>query len=383
MRRRRIVRTWIAILLTVSVAAARRSVLAQDAPPPVKETKKEKEKEKAEKEKPGKGQSTAGPAGTPQAPPTLLLSTDLPCSVSVDDKSVVKLTAKEMRPISIGPGQHILAATSEDGRLRWTQVVEAKPGQQVVQISLATAGLIYSDADFDRTMAGVWLGISDLKVAGAYASSILNRSWGFHNQTLSTALHTAHTYLKDQIEDLKKIAPSDAERKRMAEEVLQLAPNADKYIDLMTKAIAKAQEGNTWMGEASDMYAQARALEPTIVFPSNAIDLMRKSESFKGALPIDRQVTLGLASDPRDFNLGAEYYQSTPSVLAVVAKGGPADKLGFRAGDRVLSADGQPVKSVRDLKLALRANAGKTIRVVLERQGQQQQRDIKVPGELR
>src|SRR5262249_27479085 len=160
---------------------------------------------------------------------------------------------------------------------------------------------------------------------GTYASSILGRAWGFHNQTLSTALHTAHTYLKSQIEDLKKIVPSDAGRKRMAEEVLQIAPNADKYIDLMTKAISKAPASTSVMGKASDMYAQARDREPTIVFPSDAIDLMKKSDSFKEALPIDRQVTLGLASDPRDFNLGAEYYQSTPSVLAVVVKGGPAD----------------------------------------------------------
>jgi hypothetical protein len=386
MRRRRIVRMWIVFLMAAGVAVARQSVLAQEAPPPTKEQHKKTEGEGGQgKGKPGKGPAPVGPTGpvgAPQAAPTLLLTNDLACSVSVDDKKVATLTANETRSISVGAGQHILTATSEDGRLRWKQVVDAKPGQQVVEISLATAGTIHSNEDFDRTMAGVWLGISDVKVAAGYASSVLNRAWGFHNQTLSTALHTAHTYLKSQIEDLKKITPSDAGRKRIAEEVLQIAPNADKYIDLMTKAISKGQESNSWMGEAADMYAQARALEPTIVFPSDAIDLMRKSDSFKEALPLDRQITLGLASDPQDFNLGAEYYQSTPSVLAVVAKGGAADKLGFRAGDRLLSANGQPVKSVRDLKLALRANAGKTVRVVLERQGQQQQHDVKVPGEL-
>jgi C-terminal processing protease CtpA/Prc len=262
-------------------------------------------------------------------------------------------------------------------------VVDAKPGQQVVEISLATAGTLYSDEDFDRTVAGAWLGVSDLKVAAAYASSILNRAWGFHDQTLSTALHTAHTYLQDQIEDLKKITPSDAERKRIAEEVLQIAPNADKYIDLMTKAISEAQKANSWMGNPADMYAQARALETTITFPPDAVTFMTKSKSFKEALPVDRQVALGLATDPREFNLGAEYYQSTPNVIAVVVKGGLADDLGFKAGDRLVSASGQPVKSVWDLKLALRANAGKTVQVVLERQGKQQQRDVKVPAQLR
>jgi hypothetical protein len=371
----------VAVLLGLALAAVPVPALAlQEAPPP---TDKPKPKPSSPAPKGGQQGDRGGPAGPQQAPPTLLLSTDLACVVKIDGRQVTRLRDRDMQTIGVAQGQHLLEATSEDGRLHWKTVVDAKPGQQVVQISLATAGTIYSNEDFDRTMAGVWLGISDLKVAGAYAASILNRSWGFHDQTLSTALHTAHSYLTRQIEELKRITPSDPGRKRMAENVLQVGQSADKYIDLLTKAISEAQRANSWMGNPNDMYGQARALEPAIVFPSDALSTLMKSRAFQEALPPDRQVALGLARDPRDFNLGAEYYQSTPNMLAVVVKGGLADDMGFSAGDRIISVNAQAVRSVWELKLAIRANAGRTMEVVFERQGKQRQKKMNVPAQLR
>jgi hypothetical protein len=244
------------------------------------------------------------------------------------------------------------------------------------------AGSLSSSEEFDRTLARVWAGVSDLQVAGAYVQGILNRSWGFHDQTLASALHTAHAYLQQQIERLKKMSPGDPERRRIAQEVLQTAASADRYVELMTGAITEAQRSNSWMGKPNDMYAQARALEPMIVFPSQGLDTLRKSRVFRDALPPDRRAGLGLANDPRDFDLGAECYTSTPDAFAVVRKGGLADAMGFKAGDRLVSVQDQPLKSLWELKLAMRANAGKSITVVFERRGKQQQRTTKVPGHL-
>ena len=119
----------------------------------------------------------------------------------------------------------------------------------------------------------------------------------------------------------------------------------------MTKAISDAQKANSWQGEPGNLYAQARALEPSLVFPAAALATMKTSTSFKAELPVDRQVELGLATDARDFNLGALYYQSSPTILAVVTKGGAADKMGFKSGDRILSVDGQGDR----LRLAVQA----------------------------
>jgi hypothetical protein len=327
------------------------------------------------------GSGGGGGASQGQAS-VLLLVTDLACVVAVDSERVATLRAGEDRKVAVSPGQHLLTATSDNGRLQWKKVVDAKAGQTVVEINLAGGATIFSTEDFDRKMAQVWIGIDDLNVAAVYAEKALDKSWGFQNQYLSAALHTSHEYLKQQIEDLKKIVPSDTARKRMSEDVLKIAGAADKYIDLMTKAITEAQKANSWMGTPADMYSQARALKATIVFPPDALATLKTSKAFAEPVPADRRKEAGLGGDPRDFNFGVKYYHSEPKMLAVVVKGAMASDMGFKDGDRVVSVNGQNVASVWDLKLAIRANVGKKLRVVFEREGKQQDREVKVPSAL-
>jgi hypothetical protein len=274
-------------------------------------------------------------------------------------------------------------ALSSDGKLRWQETRDVKAGAQAVLIRLKDAKVVYSAEDFDRLAARVWIGIADLKLAGEYAASILDKSWGFHDQNLALALHTAHEFLKEQIEDLKTMDPPEVARKRMVESVLKIAAAADKYIDLMSKAITEGQKANSWMGTPNDLYSQARALEPKLVFPPEALAVLKSSKPFTEAVPVDHRAELGLTADARDFDLGAKSFQSTANMLAVVHKGGLAHELGFRAGDRLVSANGQLVSSVWDLKLVMRANMGKKIRVILEREGKREDREIKIPAQVR
>jgi hypothetical protein len=310
---------------------------------------------------------------------------DFACEVRIDGKSMVSLKANDEAPkdVSVSVGVHQIVALSSDGKLRWQGMWDAKAGSQAVQIRLKDAKLVYSAEDFDRLMARVWVGISDLKLAGEYAASILDKAWGFHDQNLAVALHTAHEYLKQQIEDLKKLDPPEAARKQMVENVLKIAAAADRYIDLMTKAITEAQRANSWMGTPNDLYSQARALEPTLLFPPEALGVLKSSKSFTDTVPVDHKPELGLPADTRDFDFGGKYYQSTPNMLAVVTKGGLAHELGFRVGDRLVSVNGQPVSSIWDLKLVMHANMGKKIRVIFEREGRREDREIKMPAQIR
>ena len=351
---------------------------AQELPPPEAPSKKPTPR-------PPRKTAPAQPGPQQQAPAqsSLLLSTDLACTVTINGTQKLRLGANATQSVAVSPGQHLLSAVSEDGRLKWEKIVETKgAGQQtVVKIELRDAAGTRPE-DFDRAAGRVWLAVTDLKVAGAYASSILDKSFGFHNQELSTALFTAHEFLKREMEEFKKFSTNDPVRKRFQDDMVQVAGTAEKYVDLLTKAIAAAQQANSWMGEPNNMYSQARALERTMVLPTEALETLRSSQAFKDALPVDRQVRAGLSKDPRDFELGADYYASTPRMLAVVNKKGLADDLGFKAGDHLVSAAGKPVTSVWDLKVALRENAGRKITLVYEREGRQQSREIKVPGNL-
>jgi hypothetical protein len=374
------VRRVVAALAVASSCALATPTPAQELPPPEAPSKKPT---------PRPPRKTA-PGPAPQQPQTqapaaasLLLSTDLACTVTIDGAQKVRLGANATQSATVSVGQHLLSAVSEDGRLKWEKIVETKgAGQQtVVKIELRDAAGTRPE-DFDKAAARVWLAVTDLKVAGAYASTILDKSFGFHNQELSTALFTAHEFLKREMEEFKKFTTNDPVRKRFLDDMVLVAGTAEKYVDLLTKAIASAQQANSWMGEPNNMYSQARALERTMVLPTGALETLRGSQAFKDALPVDRQVRAGLSKDPRDFELGADYYASTPRMLAVVNKKGLASDLGFKAGDHLVSAGGRPVGSVWDLKVAMRENAGRKVTVVFEREGRQQSREIKVPTNL-
>jgi hypothetical protein len=373
-----------AIVLSGGLAAA--VVLAQEPPPPeVQKIQKPKPRPKA-----GgaggtvtpSGQQTAGQSGQQAPPPLLLLSAEFACTFSVDGETVPPpLKAQELRRVNVLPGQHLLGCTGQDGALKWQKTVEAKPGQQVVEIKMSEVALA-SGEDFDRAVAGVWVGLSDVRTAGEYVASIVQRSWGFHDAGLSTALHTAGEYLKQKLEDTKRLTPSNPARRKLVEDSQRIGGIAAQYVDLMTKAISEAQKANSWLGNPQDMFAQARALEPSLVFPADGLAEMRQSKAFADAVPVDRRAELGLPGDKRDFQLGAKTYAGMPNVVAVVTKNGLADKMGFRNGDRILAVNGQTVPTVWDFKLALRQNAGKDVKVTFSRDGKEQQRDVKVPSSL-
>jgi len=355
--------------------------LAQELPPPDVKSKPKPRPKPPDKPATGSTGGAAASGAAPAAPPVLLLSPDLACSFAVDGETVASLRASELRRVNVTPGQHLLSCSAEGGKMRWQKTVEAKPGQQVVEIKMSEVALS-SGEDFDRAAAGVWLGFSDLRTAGDFVSSVVERSWGFHDPGLSTALHTAHEYLKQKIEDLKRLSPGNPSRRKVVDDCTRIAGVAAQYVDLMTKAITEAQKANSWMGSPNDMFSQARALGPSIVFPQDALELLKSSKAFAEALPIDRRPELGLPGDSRDFRFGATNYQGTPNVLTAVVKNGLADKLGFKSGDRLVSVNGQGVASVWELKVALRASAGRSVRVMYEREGKQQERDLKVPASL-
>lgn len=62
-----------------------------------------------------------------------------------------------------------------------------------------------------------------------------------------------------------------------------------------------------------------------------------------------------------------------PAALPVASRITPdsaAEHAGFKADDRIVTIDGQPVKLFEDLRPTLRANPGKTVRFEVERGGQ-------------
>jgi hypothetical protein len=235
-------------------------------------------------------------------------------------------------------------------------------------------------SEFDRRAAEMCVALADVKLASEYAASVLRKSFGFHDQSVSRALHAAHESFKQA--RTRMLAGPDESRRRVAAEITRSGTAVDRYIELVTKSIASAQSKNSWAGEPSDLFAQAVAVEPSMSWSDDAWRVLRSSVVFSAALPADERVRLGLAKDAAGFDLGVGVLHSETNKLLLVRKGGLAGKLGFEAGDQIASVDGKAVKSIWEFQQLLLASAGQRIEVEVERQGKKRVRKIRVPDQL-
>jgi regulator of sigma E protease len=87
--------------------------------------------------------------------------------------------------------------------------------------------------------------------------------------------------------------------------------------------------------------------------------------------PIPGERLAELPEDPSAFSrLGLTPRRpELPAVIGELTPGGPAALSGFALGDRVLTADGQPIRHWPDWVTAVRERPGQTLRVEVEREG--------------
>lgn len=102
---------------------------------------------------------------------------------------------------------------------------------------------------------------------------------------------------------------------------------------------------------------------------SRSIEAMKKGEDQHSGV-------LGIA-------LANENAHESPATLATVMPTSPADKAGFKKGDRVIDIDGQPIETQTDLRFALGTRyAGEEIRVTVKRGDESIERSLELVGEL-
>ena len=70
-------------------------------------------------------------APAPKLAPVLVTST-LPCTVSVDGKVVLELSGQALETIHIGMGSHLISAVSNTRNLRWTETIDVRDTMQKV-----------------------------------------------------------------------------------------------------------------------------------------------------------------------------------------------------------------------------------------------------------
>lgn len=322
--------------------------------------------------------TTTSPNTAPVAPTSavLLVLCDLECAMEVDGAPVQTIVANTPSRIELSAGQHFVRAVNAGRGCQWEEVVEARVGQQLVlKVELVPT----CRDEVDAVMAQVWLAQEDFTLAGRYIESIPQRDWREASSIDTASLFAAHQTLRAQLAKLAELRPADSSRQRVQEEMVRVAENADRYLELLTKSIQSARDDKGWLGKMFSKGEDSGALQSTLEWSFETWQVLRVSEAFSAALPNARRSQLGLALEPY-FDLGVDYYNFRPSLIALVRAGGRAAKAGFKDGDRIEAVDGQPVAAVWEIQQAAVTGPPRSLMVRLERKGSVQTIVLPVPG---
>jgi len=312
----------------------------------------------------------------------ILVTTDLACDVSVDFKKMVSLPAGGHATLEVEPGERMVTAVTPSGATV-NQKVKVGGDQAIVELVLAGIAVVATPAQLDAGAAAVVAALADVRGAGSYVAWVLEKkAFGYHDVQLTVSQQRAATRLKRELDKLQGLKAPDGERGRAQQELARAAGEAAQYASQLIEAATTAQSEGTSFGKSAQMRGQALAHLPLMVPDASALAAVRGSEAFRGALTPDRWPDAGLPADAQDFRLGADYDGDSPPRLGAVEKGGVADALGLKPGDRVQSVDGKAVKSGWDLKTLLRAASGRTVQLEVERENKRETKKGTVPASL-
>ena len=185
----------------------------------------------------------------------MLVSADAACTLTVDFRPAATLAAGGRTELKLTPGEHLLEASTADGR-SWKEKVKVGADQIVVEVKLGRPAA--TPEQYDAQAARACRSLVALRAAGQEMDAILrNRGFKFHKAD-SAAVSTASASWTRELAVLKElVAPSS--RAGVTEDLSRLDADVREYADLLVKALETAQEKNTVMGEAGTLRAKAQA----------------------------------------------------------------------------------------------------------------------------
>jgi hypothetical protein len=200
-------------------------------------------------------------------------------------------------------------------------------------------------------------------------------------------LHDMQQALDASIGRLAAVRTDDERRARLVKAVLQIATSQRAASEDYIKAVAAAQQASAWGASALDlrkrsMTQSASANEQLASLKADLQALEAASAKFGSSLPKDLRYATGLIERPTRIRLGCLVLSRNPFYLLVAYTDGWAYQLGLRVTDTIRSAGGREFTasdSLEDFKLVIQQNLGKTLKVVVEREGKRLELPLKLP----
>jgi hypothetical protein len=189
---------------------------------------------------------------------------------------------------------------------------------------------------------------------------------------------------------LSEATTGDELRGKLIKPLLQIMANERAAAESYIKAVVTGQQTNAWGAQAQDLQKRSDTLSLAVNEGQASIRvdlaaLEAASEKIREYLPAELRYDLGLAQRPSPFRLGCDVFVRNPFYLLVVSTDGLGYKLGLRAGDMIRSAGDREFTakdSLEDFKLIILQNLGKTLNVVVDRDGKRKTLPLKIPKEI-
>ena len=238
------------------------------------------------------------------------------------------------------------------------------------------------NAALDKRLADCFVTLSDALTALAMADSLLRKAGGNpYTVGVPPFVYVQQHALVSEGVGLQLARSADPAREQARVEVARRLVAANDSLDLLVQAVRAAQGEGSWYGSPNDLLAQsmARASEFTSPYPAG-VKALALSAGFQAL--VSKIGVMGLAEDTTGFRLGVACWVRSPLDLADVAKNSLADKMGLRAGDKLLSVGGLEPKSMLDLKAAIKGNPGGRLKIVVARDGKRKEWEASIPREL-
>jgi len=203
-------------------------------------------------------------------------------------------------------------------------------------------------------------------------------------------VYSGQQNLEQRLRKLSKVKTDNPVRSAVIGAARDIGVKQYEAMEQFIKSIVIGQQMKNWGAQAQDMFKRSLALLETanklLVERKNEIyQLYELSLDFRENLPRDVVYSMGLIERPSLFRIGITSYARNPFYLLVVPKDSFAYKLGFLAGDRIISVAGQvldPKGSIEDLKMIIQENLGRTIKAIVERNDKQKTINLKIPREI-
>ncbi|MFA7645187.1 MAG: trypsin-like peptidase domain-containing protein [Thermovirgaceae bacterium] len=198
------------------------------------------------------------------------------------------------------------------------------------------------------------------------------------------------TKLEMAIKKLVGADTNDPLRKKIIMNLKEVGNNQVAAVNYFIQAVVTGQGAKDWGAQSQDLNKRARAAMniagEVLLSELPAIhELYERSTVLGEKMHRDIKYYLGIEKRVASFAIGAVTTIEKPFRLIVLYRETFGEALGLRSGDTILSAAGSRFDSegsMEDFKAVILQNLGKTIDVVVERNGEQTTLKMKIPEEI-